>query len=73
MTNQQAMDWLKQLVNLLDLIHQENLIHRDIKPNNVMLRVYGKLALIDFGGVRELTEIYLRRRAADSTGTVSGV
>ena len=63
---EQALDWLEQLCSILSQVHQEGLIHRDIKPSNIMLRPNGKLALIDFGGVRELTETYLR----GTTGTM---
>lgn len=59
-----AIEWLRQLLSILDSIHQEGLIHRDIKPTNIMRRPDGQLVLIDFGGVREVTETYLR-----STGT----
>lgn len=46
-----ALDWLTQLVDILQLLHQRNLAHRDIKPSNIILRPNGKLALIDFGAV----------------------
>ena len=47
-----AIDWLKQLINILDLIHSQDIIHRDIKPSNIILKPDGKLALIDFGSVK---------------------
>ena len=47
----QAINWLTQLVDILDLLHQRNFAHRDIKPSNVILRPNGKLTLIDFGTV----------------------
>jgi eukaryotic-like serine/threonine-protein kinase len=49
----------KQLINLLDkileilmFIHDKNVIHRDIKPDNIMRRNNGELVLIDFGSVK---------------------
>jgi len=60
MPQELAIAWLGQLSKILAQVHQERLIHRDIKPSNIMLRPNGQLALIDFGGVREITETYLR-------------
>ncbi|HBB31380.1 MAG TPA: protein kinase [Cyanobacteria bacterium UBA9273] len=58
-SEEQALDWLKQLVKILHLVHQKNYFHRDIKPENIMLRADGQLVLIDFGTARELTYTYL--------------
>ncbi|MEB3827109.1 serine/threonine-protein kinase [Phormidium sp. CCY1219] len=49
----EALDWLQQLTEILDTLHQESLFHRDIKPSNIILRPNGQLALIDFGTVGE--------------------
>ena len=54
-----ALNWLKQLVDILHLVHGRNYFHRDIKPENIMLRSTGQLVLIDFGTARELTYTYL--------------
>jgi eukaryotic-like serine/threonine-protein kinase len=55
-TEPEAIDWLKQLLHALDYIHQKNFFHRDIKPSNIMRRQDGKIVLIDFGSVRQVTE-----------------
>ncbi|PLZ91859.1 hypothetical protein CEN44_07545 [Fischerella muscicola CCMEE 5323] len=51
-----ALDWLRQLAQILHEIHHRNLFHRDIKPANIMLRPNGKLVLIDFGAARWVTQ-----------------
>ena len=56
-----ALDWLRQLVEILDLVHQHNFFHRDIKPSNIMLKPDGQLVLIDFGAVRDVTDTYLAK------------
>ncbi|WP_293134277.1 CHAT domain-containing protein [Microcoleus sp. bin38.metabat.b11b12b14.051] len=55
-----AIDWLTQLTEILNLVHNQNYFHRDIKPPNIMCRPNGKLVLIDFGAVREFTETVQR-------------
>lgn len=67
---EQAIAWLKQLAEILDQLHQQELVHRDLKPANIMLRSNGHLALIDFGAVREVTETYLVKKDENVTGTV---
>ncbi|MDY6786413.1 MAG: serine/threonine-protein kinase [Cyanobacteriota bacterium] len=55
----QALNWLKQVAKILQAVHQKNYFHRDIKLQNLMLRPNGKLALIDFGAARKITELSL--------------
>ncbi len=44
-----AMEWLKQLVEILYVVHQKGFLHRDIKPANILRKPDGQLVLIDFG------------------------
>lgn len=64
-----AIDWLTQLTQILNLLHQQQYFHRDIKPSNIMLKPDGKLVLVDFGAVREVTETYLRQQKENYTAT----
>jgi WD40 repeat protein/predicted Ser/Thr protein kinase len=57
----QAVEWLKQLIDILGQVHQQHYFHRDIKPHNIMRRPSGQLALIDFGTAREVTGTYLNK------------
>lgn len=67
-----ALQWLKQLVEILDLVHRSGFFHRDIKPDNIIFQPDGQLALIDFNGVRRVTNTYLAKVSA-SGGTSAGV
>lgn len=51
-----AIDWLKQITEILDFVHTKGFFHRDIKPGNIMVRSDGKLMLIDFGTARQFQE-----------------
>jgi serine/threonine protein kinase len=64
-----AIDWLKQLVEILDVVHKQNFFHRDIKPSNIMLKPNGQLVLIDFGAVRQITASYLVQIGLENQGT----
>lgn len=44
-----ALEWFKEITSALDCVHKADLIHRDLKIDNVMLRSDGVLALTDYG------------------------
>ncbi len=47
---------LQDILEVLDFVHQQNLIHRDLKTSNIRRRqTDGKIVLIDFGAVKEVT------------------
>jgi serine/threonine protein kinase len=50
----QAIDYVRQVALALQVIHEAGILHRDLKPTNVMLRTDGSLALIDFGLAKTL-------------------
>lgn len=50
----EIMQWLKDLLPVLGHLHENNIVHRDISPDNIMLpKGQSKPVLIDFGLVKQ--------------------
>lgn len=46
---------LREILEIVEVAHQEKVIHQDIKPSNIIRRKSdGKLMLIDFGSVKKI-------------------
>lgn len=50
---EKVIEWAKQLCEVLEYLHSKNIIYRDLKPSNIILKPDGEIALIDFGTARE--------------------
>lgn len=57
-SEEETVNFLRELLEILSVVHKENTIHRDLKPANIIRRDSdGKLVLIDFGAVKEILTV----------------
>ena len=49
----EAINYIGQITNAINFVHQQHILHRDIKPDNIMITSDYKAILIDFGNARE--------------------
>jgi serine/threonine protein kinase len=56
LSEDQVISLLSNILEILEFVHQHNVIHRDINPRNLIRRQQdGKLVLIDFGAVKQVS------------------
>jgi serine/threonine protein kinase len=48
-----AVNYIAQIAEATAYLHQRNILHRDIKPDNIIIKPDHKAVLIDFGSARE--------------------
>ena len=69
---QQLAHWYAQLKSALEYIHTSGIVHRDVKPGNVLLNADGNAILGDFGISRFLDGNLRRELDVESTMEVDG-
>ncbi len=52
--SQYALSIVRQVATALKVAHEKNIVHRDIKPDNIMFREDGSVVLMDFGVARSV-------------------
>ena len=66
---QEAARLLLPIARALDFAHRQNMIHRDVKPSNILITADGEPMLTDFG----IAKILDLEETADLTGTGMGI
>jgi serine/threonine protein kinase len=61
-----AKNIFRQLIETIKYIHSKNIVHRDIKPDNILLNLNNNIKLCDFGVSKEIKKDIL---ISDSCGT----
>lgn len=71
-TQTQAIALLQDILTALAFVHQQNVIHRDLKPPNLIRRrADGKVVLIDFGAVKQVSTQSLDSETGKTNLTIS--
>ncbi|MBW4641987.1 MAG: SUMF1/EgtB/PvdO family nonheme iron enzyme [Goleter apudmare HA4340-LM2] len=73
LTEPQTIKLLQEILEILAVVHKQNIIHRDIKPQNLMRRRQdGKIVLIDFGAVKEVEAMVVNSQGQTSLSVAIG-
>src|SRR5207302_2146792 len=53
-TPEEAVEILRQVCAALEAAHSEGVVHRDLKPQNIMIESSGRVCVMDFGLARSM-------------------
>ena len=67
-----AIDWGGQSARALSVAHAAGILHRDMKPENIMLRKDGVVKILDFGLARDGAAVGPEPSSMGGSGTISG-
>ena len=70
LSEEETVRLLKPVAAALDYAHSQGVVHRDVKPGNVMIRKDGTPFVLDFGIAREIQETMTRVTGKLSSGTL---
>lgn len=70
LSDEQTVSLLQPIAAAIDYAHEQGVVHRDIKPGNIMVRKDGVPFVLDFGISREIQETMTRVTGKLSSGTL---
>ena len=70
LSEEETLALLAPVASALDYAHAQGVVHRDVKPGNVMVRKDGTPFVLDFGIAREIQETLTRVTGKLSSGTL---
>ncbi|MGL6234144.1 MAG: Stk1 family PASTA domain-containing Ser/Thr kinase [Segniliparus sp.] len=69
LTTEQVLAWISDVAAALDFSHHNGIVHRDVKPGNIMINKLGQVKVMDFGIARAISDATI---TATQTATVIG-
>lgn len=60
----EAVQYMRKILDAMQHVHEQGIIHRDVKPQNIMIRDNGEICILDFGVAKD--------QQSESTHTVVG-
>lgn len=71
LTPEQGLVYIRQIASALGYAHEQGLVHRDVKPANILFRADGNAVLSDFGIAKSLDDRTQFTQAGFAVGTPS--
>lgn len=72
-TEKDVLNFLQEVLSILQFVHQKKVIHRDLKPANLIRRKSDqKIFLIDFGAVKEISTMLLEEHGEEKYTQIIG-
>lgn len=69
LSSSEYIDIIIQIADVLDYVHKQNIVHRDIKPDNIIIGKGNRVYLTDFGLARAIDGRNMVSRDGDVIGT----
>ena len=66
-----ALRYILELLEALAFAHENNVVHRDVKPANIMVVANGAIKVMDFGLSRRTSEMSSVTNAGEIVGTIA--